>query len=318
MITKFTKFLQKQYALESYSNVCSNVTTYEVNIDDIVIEKTIELVDATNSVDSIAEYRQHKILLDKARVMGLVQSINNGKYIPPVLLNDDNLLVDGFHIYAAYKLTNINKIPAMYNSNEKYTGTKDLRDGENKIAFIKNIPGATALALSNWLKYNGIRFEHNESKSTSSQYFKFAIKNITFNVRVSNHTKPMENPTEDNVGVKLNMANGLIFVDIDTSVGYGMKDIRTIVETTNTTIRNAQRYMFSHKIDNEYVYNHRQAFDKVLDTDGNLIFDYNNVYNQYLKDGNSDVYGIVNSVMKNQYEKIKASALYQNYAKNRE
>lgn len=49
--------------------------------------------------------------LDKLRVMTMVEKLNNGGALPPVKINDDDVLIEGHHRYMAYKLANINKIP---------------------------------------------------------------------------------------------------------------------------------------------------------------------------------------------------------------
>lgn len=40
----------------------------------------------------------------------MVDKLKNNGTLPPVKINDDNILIDGHHRYMAYKLANINEI----------------------------------------------------------------------------------------------------------------------------------------------------------------------------------------------------------------
>jgi ParB-like chromosome segregation protein Spo0J len=82
-----------------------------INIDDIKTEKEMIPVDTKNVNDVISTSRSGKMPLDKLRVMTMVDKLNGGGTLPPVKINDDNMLIDGHHRYMAYKLANINKIP---------------------------------------------------------------------------------------------------------------------------------------------------------------------------------------------------------------
>ncbi len=88
-----------------------NDTTQYINVDDIKTEKEMIPVDTKNVNDIISTSRIGKMPLDKLRVMTMVDKLNNGGTLPPVKINDDNMLIDGHHRYMAYKLANINEIP---------------------------------------------------------------------------------------------------------------------------------------------------------------------------------------------------------------
>jgi hypothetical protein len=103
MIDKVKNF--KQFINEN------NETTQYINVDDIKTEKEMIPVDTKNVNDIISTSRSGKMPLDKLRVMTMVDKLNSGGTLPPVKIDNDNMLIDGHHRYMAYKLANINKIP---------------------------------------------------------------------------------------------------------------------------------------------------------------------------------------------------------------
>ncbi len=82
-----------------------------INIDDIKTEKEMIPVDTKNVNDIISTSRSGKMPLDKLRVMTMVNKLKSGGTLPPIKINDDNMLIDGHHRYIAYKLANISEIP---------------------------------------------------------------------------------------------------------------------------------------------------------------------------------------------------------------
>ena len=82
-----------------------------INIDDITTEKKMILVNTKNVNDIISASRSGKMPLDKLRVMTMVDKLKNNGILPPVKIDDENMLIDGHHRYMAYKLSNINEIP---------------------------------------------------------------------------------------------------------------------------------------------------------------------------------------------------------------
>lgn len=96
----------KQYLTET------NNKNY-INITDINIDKDFILVD-TNTSDSanniINAFKMGKTPLDKKRVMSMVNTLLN-KMLPPVEIDNNNNLINGYHRYYAYKIAKINKIP---------------------------------------------------------------------------------------------------------------------------------------------------------------------------------------------------------------
>lgn len=103
MIDKIKNF--KQFVNENNENI------QYINVDDIKTEKEMIPVDTKNVNDIISTSRGGKMPLDKLRVMTMVDKLNSGGTLPPVKINDDNMLIDGHHRYMAYKLANINEIP---------------------------------------------------------------------------------------------------------------------------------------------------------------------------------------------------------------
>lgn len=103
MIDKFKNF--KQSINEN------NDTTKYIDIDDIKTDKEMIPVDTKNFNDIISTSRSGKMPLDKLRVMTMVDKLNSGGVLPPVKINNDNMLIDGHHRYMAYKIANIQKIP---------------------------------------------------------------------------------------------------------------------------------------------------------------------------------------------------------------
>jgi ParB-like chromosome segregation protein Spo0J len=92
----------------------NNKIIHHINIGDIKTEKEMVLVDTKNVNEIISTSRSGKMPLDKLRVMTMIDKLNSGGTLPPVKINDDNMLIDGHHRYAAYKLADINQIPFVY------------------------------------------------------------------------------------------------------------------------------------------------------------------------------------------------------------
>ena len=86
MIDKVKNF--KQFINEN------NETTQYINIVDIKIEKEMIPVDTKNVNDIISTSRSGKIPLDKLRLITMVDKLNSGGTLPPVKINDDNMLIE--------------------------------------------------------------------------------------------------------------------------------------------------------------------------------------------------------------------------------
>lgn len=104
------KMIDKVKNFKQFINENNEIAQY-INIDDIKTEKELISVDTKNVNDIISTSRSGKMPLDKLRVMTMVDKLNGGGTLPPVKINDDNMLIDGHHRYMAYKLANINEIP---------------------------------------------------------------------------------------------------------------------------------------------------------------------------------------------------------------
>lgn len=174
---------------------------------------------------------------------------------------------------------------------ENYIGYKSIGSGSN-IAFIKNIPDATANALSKWLDNNNIKYKRDISKTTSSQYFKFLISGIMFIVRVSNHTKPMANPKNENIGVNLTINGKFKTIEIDTSIGFGLKTIVDIIDTAEPTILDITWFLKKNPLDITYVNKYPSS---------------ETLYNKYINDGNLDKYQMVKTMLYNKYKELYES-----------
>lgn len=82
-----------------------------ININDIILDKEIVLVD-TNDVNLIiSSVKDGKVPLDKLRVLTMADKLSKNETLPPVILDINNKLVDGFHRYAAYKISNKSEVP---------------------------------------------------------------------------------------------------------------------------------------------------------------------------------------------------------------
>lgn len=101
------KIKYDMYYLKTFENYSDNT----INIDDIKLEKEIVLVDTSNPHLIIKTSQEGKMPLDKLRVETMAELLKNGKKLPPVVLHKNNLLKDGHHRYAAYKLADIKEIP---------------------------------------------------------------------------------------------------------------------------------------------------------------------------------------------------------------
>jgi diaminopimelate epimerase len=85
-----------------------------ININDIKLEREIVLVDTSNPHLIIKTSQEGKMPLDMLRVETMAELLKNGKTLPPIVLYKNNLLKDGHHRYAAYKLAGINEVPFEY------------------------------------------------------------------------------------------------------------------------------------------------------------------------------------------------------------
>lgn len=85
-----------------------------IDINDIKTEKEIILVDTKYPNDIINAVRNGLMPLDKLRVETMANVLLSGKKLPPIIISNDNLIIDGYHRYAAHKLAGINKISFIY------------------------------------------------------------------------------------------------------------------------------------------------------------------------------------------------------------
>ena len=65
-------------------------------------------------------------------VLKMVELINDGKITEPIIINNDNLIVDGFKRYFAYKRMGCNKVIVIKSTSHSFN--KD----ENEFGIIKN------------------------------------------------------------------------------------------------------------------------------------------------------------------------------------
>ena len=100
MITKF-----KDFILESVKYV---------PITDLKTEKEIVLVDTKKVHDILYQHSKGKIPLDKLRVNTMVKKLKDGGVLPPITVDENNMVIDGHHRYEAYKLAGMNEIPVEY------------------------------------------------------------------------------------------------------------------------------------------------------------------------------------------------------------
>lgn len=91
-----------------------------INIDRIILEKEPVLVDTNNVPEILKLSKEGKMPLDKIRVESMINLLKNKKSLPPLILDKNNKLKNGFHRYMAYKLSNIDNIPFEINNNSNY------------------------------------------------------------------------------------------------------------------------------------------------------------------------------------------------------
>jgi hypothetical protein len=65
-------------------------------------------------------------------VLKMVELINDGKITEPIIINNDNLIVDGFKRYFAYKRMGCNKVIVIKSTSHSFD------DDENEFRIIKN------------------------------------------------------------------------------------------------------------------------------------------------------------------------------------
>ena len=75
-----------------------------ISLDKIKLERGIALVDTRDPQNIIDAYRNGKMPLDSGKVKAMATLLKQGVDLPPVVLGKGNLLKDGHHRYAAYKM----------------------------------------------------------------------------------------------------------------------------------------------------------------------------------------------------------------------
>ncbi len=83
--------------------------TMDINL--IKLEKPLELVNTDDVNKIVSLYNKGIMPLDEKKVLSILEKLKNGKELPPLKINKDNLLVDGHHRYMAYKLEKILFVP---------------------------------------------------------------------------------------------------------------------------------------------------------------------------------------------------------------
>lgn len=105
------------------------------------------------------------------------------------------------------------------------------RHGDRVIEKTGTNPAAVTKGLKNWLNKNGIDYDYNKARTTASSYFEFNVGNGSYEIRVSNHTKPNADET-GGLDVHDYGPDKGFSVDIDTSYGFNSKDIQNIIKDT--------------------------------------------------------------------------------------
>lgn len=116
----------------------------------------------------------------------------------------------------------------IYEENTKDSSSKKIRGGSASIERTQNNPTHTANALKRWLDEKGIKYESYKARSTASNYFQFDTDKGQFEVRISNHTQA-DAPKIGGIDVHL-YDNGEYGVNIDSSYGFSVDDIKKIIE----------------------------------------------------------------------------------------
>jgi hypothetical protein len=96
----------KQNINEEIQNSIQNI-----DINNIKINGELILVDTNNPNEIISVHNNGKIPLDKLRVETMIKKLKTGSELPPVVLDKNNLLKDGYHRYYAYKMAGRKTIP---------------------------------------------------------------------------------------------------------------------------------------------------------------------------------------------------------------
>ena len=86
----------------------------KINIDQIKLEREIEVIDASDATNIMVSFASGKMPIDREDIDQMVTAIRDGVKFPPVVLNRDNVLVDGHHRYMAYKRLGMKEIPFTY------------------------------------------------------------------------------------------------------------------------------------------------------------------------------------------------------------
>lgn len=103
-----------------YIKLYENFVSKNININNVILDKEIILVNPRNYNEIISAHRENKIPLDKNRVRAMMNTIQSGKQLPPIELDKNSKLINGYHRYAAYKAMNINQIPYILFHPPKY------------------------------------------------------------------------------------------------------------------------------------------------------------------------------------------------------
>lgn len=117
----------------------------------------------------------------------------------------------------------------VYEEKEIESRSKIINKKQDVIEMTNVNPKQTVKSFKKWLEDEGIKYEHIESKSTASSYFKFKKKNSDFDIRISNHTKKNQDKETD-LGIDFNLyGDGSSDISINTAYGYKTEDLKKII-----------------------------------------------------------------------------------------
>ena len=168
----------------------------------------------------------------------------------------------------------------------------------NKIIFTNTNPSQTVKGVVKYLKDEGVKFDYDRAVSTNSKYIKFESKDtgISYDIRVSDHSKPSIDPGLDK-GIDIVIyRDGSMGVGIDTFVGYRSGDVKDIIKDIES---------FKGKYEG--------IVDKMSNKD---LYDFPDSVDKKGFDG-GDKYGVKEFILNEAVEKKKDSDSYDNYRKER-